>query len=357
MTIDSATPATPPVLPPCQAGMTLGECIDATVAAFKEVPGGVNGLMLSVQSAGATVYRKGYGVIRIGGPLPTACNSFQIDSLTKAFTAFAVLRLYQDGTIGALTDPLEKYLPVLPTPHWANIQIDQLLAMASGIPDISSGTLSYQEALLQVATMGLKFAPGERYDYSNSNYFLLGELVDALSRSSDYATYAKTHVLDAFGMPNTGLFDEASAVDPATPYMQGMTNDPWRNPQCGYSAGGFASTMTDLEAFAVGIDRRLVLDADLYRAMWINFTLNAGGQGLFGYGWAVTTAANGRKRVQKNGGGYGWSSAVAYTPTDDAAPTASPSASVCVMMNGTGDANALVDDLLTKVIEFGDRVS
>ena len=344
-----------PVLPPCQQGATLGECIDATVAAFMAATPDLPGAMLSAQSSGATVYRQGYGVIETLGPVPTADNSFQIDSLTKAMTAFAVLRLYEQERILSLGDTLDTYIPSLPNVHWGSIQIDQLLAMVSGIPDISSPTLTYREALAKVAMLPMKFQPpGAQYDYSNSNYFLLGELIDTLvGPSSNYMDYIRDEVLDVFGMPNTGLIDRASAQDPAMPHLQGHPHEGWRDPVCGYSAGGFASTMEDLEAFAIGIANGQVLHEQTYRAMWTNYPLNGGGKGLFGYGWAVTTGADGRMRVQKNGGGYGWSSAVVHTPADDYGPRPSPSASVCVMMNGTGNADALVDDVLTKVIAYG----
>jgi D-alanyl-D-alanine carboxypeptidase len=216
-------------------------------------------------------------------------------------------------------------------------------------------TLTYLEALATVAKLPMKFhPPGAQYDYSNSNYFLLCELVDTLvGPSSDYMDYIRSEVLDVFGMPRTGLIDRVRAHNPAMPHLQGHPHEGWRDPICGYSAGGFASTMDDLEAFAIGIANGLVLQEKTYRAMWTNYPLNGGGQGAFGYGWAVTTGVDARMRVQKNGGGYGWSSAVVYTPADDSGPISSPSASVCVMMNGTGNADALVDDLLTKVVACG----
>jgi CubicO group peptidase (beta-lactamase class C family) len=164
--------------------------------------------------------------------------------------------------------------------------------------------------------------------------------------------YIKTEVLDVFGMPNTGLIDFASAQDPAMPYQHGVVDDVWRHPMCGYSAGGFASTMADLEAFAIGIANGAVLQPQTYREMWTNYTLNDGQNGLFGYGWAALTEPNGRLRVIKNGGGYGWSSAVVYTPMDDNGSSTSPSASVCVMMNGTGNASGLVSEVLAKVVAY-----
>jgi D-alanyl-D-alanine carboxypeptidase len=329
-------------LPPCGTGQSLAKCIEATVKSFMDQTPDVPGVMLSAQSGGATVYSGGFGVIETKGPAPTASNSFQIDSLTKAFTAFSVLRLYEQGKIKDVTDRIGKYMSNLPNKDWPSIQINQLLAMVSGIPDSGSGTKTYKEELARVAKKPLNFKPGKEYQYSNSNFFLLGELVDTLASSSNYIDYTRQQVLDVFGMPNTGLIPKSSATDPATPYLGGSAQA-WRNPDCGYSAGGFASTMTDLEAFAVGLSNGLVLQPATYKLMWTNYPLTGGGKGLFGLGWAVYNNADGSvKMVQKDGGGYGWSSSVAYSPPH--------TSSVCVLMNGQGKANELVKDILWKVI-------
>jgi CubicO group peptidase (beta-lactamase class C family) len=81
--------------------------------------------------------------VEILGPKPTALNSYQIDSLTKSVTAFSVLRLYEQGTIKSLTDPIGDYMSHLPNKKWPSIRINQLLAMASGVPDISSRNSTY----------------------------------------------------------------------------------------------------------------------------------------------------------------------------------------------------------------------
>ena len=183
-----------------------------------------------------------YGAATVGGEAPTASTSFQIDSLTKAFTAFAVLRLYEEGKIPKLTDPIGKYMTDLPNPAWAPIQVNQLLAMVSGIPDSGSATQPYTESLQSIAGEPLMFAPGSQYFYSNSNYFLLGQLVDTVAGS--YRKYVHTKVLNEFGMPDTELIPFERATDPATPYMNGAAVA-WRNPDCGYSAGGFASRLAE----------------------------------------------------------------------------------------------------------------
>jgi D-alanyl-D-alanine carboxypeptidase len=324
----------------------LGECIDASVQALMKQLPELPGVMVSAQVGGETVYAQGFGAATLGGAAPTASTSFQIDSLTKVFTAFSVLRLYEEGKIPKLTDTLGTYMTELPNPAWAPIQIDQLLAMVSGIPDSGSATRPYTESLQGIAGEPLMFAPGSRYFYSNSNYFLLGELVDTLAGS--FRKYARTKVLDEFGMPDTELIPFERAADPATPYLDGRAVA-WRNPDCGYSGGGFASTMADLETFAAGLANGLVLLPATYRLMWTPYQLTTGRNGQFGLGWEVTLNGDGSlQQVQKNGGGWGWNSQVNFAPAGAFGGT--PAISVCVLMNAAGCPGNLVADILGKVV-------
>lgn len=337
---------------PC-AGLTfptcdspdVGTCIDSAVKAFMQFMPSVPAVMVSAQCDGRTIFSQGYGAATTGGPAPTASTSFQLDSLTKVFTAFTVLRLYEEGVIHNLTDPISTYMPNLPSEAWKPIQIDQLLAMVSGIPDSGSATQPYTDSLARVAKLPLAFAPGSQYMYSNSNFFLLGSLVDTLKGS--FMEYAKAQVLDVVGMPNTGLIPVSQALDPATPYQNG-TAGVWRNPDCGYSGGGFASTMTDLQAFAEGLAKRVVLKPETYELMWTPYRLTDGTNGPFGLGWHVTEGPDGHLRmVQKNGGGYGWNTQLVFATAG--LFHGSPPVSACVLMNAAGCPAQLTDHIVQIV--------
>lgn len=315
--------------------------IDSIVNQFLDQSGTL-GAIVSVQKNGATVFAKGYGSIAVQGPAPNAGNSFQIDSLTKSFTAIAILRLWEQGTIDALTDPLGKYVDNLPNPKWAPIQLNQLLAMVSGIPDSGSATQPYTECLQSIAKLPLLFPAGSEYFYSNSNFFLLGEVINSVG--GGFGVYTKEHVLDVFGMPNTGLIPYANAVDPATPYIAGKPQ-PWREPICGFSGGGFASTMADLETYAIGLSNGLVLKPSTYRTMWTNYPLTGGGKGEFGLGWQVVTNPDGSVRnVQKNGGGYGWGSCVVYAPVPGSSDLTG-GLGVCTLINSDAKAGFLANEI------------
>ena len=139
-----------------------------------------------------------------------ACSSGQ--SLGQCI---AVIRLFEQGTIVSLTDQLGAYMTSLSNGSWnqawSSIQINQLLAMVSGIPDSSSEKLTYMEQLENLVETPLKFPAGTQYQYSNSNYFLLSALVDTLvGVSSSYIDYMRQQVLKVFNLPNTGLFTHAT---------------------------------------------------------------------------------------------------------------------------------------------------
>jgi CubicO group peptidase (beta-lactamase class C family) len=352
------TPA-PIILPPCAAGQTFGQCVDSTVTAYLSAsgaPAGSSCAIVSIQYAGATIYGQGYGAVSPNGAAPTPANSFQIDSLTKAFTAFAVMRLVDLGVIADVADPIGKYMTALPgvggwNSDWTPIQISQLLAMVSGIPDSSSSTLTYLEQLEQVRRAKLQFAPGSEYQYSNSNFFLLSALIDSLvGPSSSYADYVTEQVLTPFGLASTGLIVQSAAANPVAPNFGGGV---WRNPDCGYGSGGFASTMADLANFAQGLAQGLVLSGSEYKAMWTPYPLPEG-DGPFGLGWDVLLGPSGNlARVEKNGGGWGWSSLVAFAPAGGGLGNAQ-AASVCVLLNygptaGAG-SSVLANNLLRKAI-------
>lgn len=306
----------------------------------------VVGLILSVQQAGTTVFENGYGVATKGGSAPTTATSFQIDSLTKAFTAIGVLHLWETGAIAHLTDTYGTYVPNLPNKAWGSIQIDQMLAMCSGIPDADSSTETYQKVLQRVAKLPLQFKPGAQYLYSDPTYMLLGVLIAAITKTK-YGDWIVPNVLQPLSMSSTGFIDESSAHDPATPYGPDAA---WRNPLCGFSAGGFTSTMSDLESFAIGLANGAILKSSTYQLMWTNFTLTDGSSDPFGYGWNVVTNSDGSlKYAAKDGGGWGWASDVAYAPASSGSLTGGTS--VCLMMTGGAKAYAFGPELLEIVLD------
>jgi CubicO group peptidase (beta-lactamase class C family) len=263
--------------------------------------------------------------------LPGPNTRFQIDSLTKTFTAIAVLRLVEQGKID-LDQPMGKYLG-LPNPAWNTIPVRSYLGMITGIPDADTTNGNYREVIDSVALkgtpygIGLDFEPGWKFQYSNTNYFILGELVSAVSPKHGpkhdpehgYMPFTKESVLEPLGMTDTGFIPFGHGDLWPTPYDKDQATDP-RKPNAGFSAGGFVSTMSDLEKYAIGLYHRSVLSPKSYKEMWTRTKLTSGPNKdkpiKFGLGWDdVSFDEKGDvEHVSKNGGGWGWGSQLTYFP-------------------------------------------
>lgn len=285
------------------------------------------GIEVSIQKDGKTIYECGYGAIAKESPgskvLPGPNTRFQIDSVTKTFTALSVLRLVEQGKID-LDAPMGKYL-ALPNISWNEIPVRSYLGMITGIPDSGTTNGSYQDAIASVTLkktaygIGLDFKPGSKYEYSNTNFFILGELVSAVSPQHGFMPFTKESVLEPLEMTNTGFIPFGTGDLWPTPYESGKETEP-RKPNAGFSGGGFVSTMSDLEKYAIGLYNRSVLSPKSYKEMWTPTVLTSGpnkGNSInFGLGWddVALDEKGDVVRVSKNGGGWGWGAQLTLFP-------------------------------------------
>jgi len=306
--------------------------------------GDTAGLEISIQKDGKTIYECGFGSISKVAPgskvVPGPDTRFQIDSLTKVFTAFAVLRMVERGLVD-LDQPMGKYFG-LPNPTWNSIPVRSYLGMITGIPDGGTTSGTYREVIGTTALqrtdygIGLDFEPGSKFEYSNTNFFILGELFGVVSPRHGFMPFTRENVLEPLGMTDTGFIRFGSGDLWPTPYDNGQALQP-RNPDAGFSGGGFVSTMTDLEKYAIGLYKRSVLSPRSYKEMWTRTMLTSGpkkGQRIkFGLGWDdVSLDGKGDVvRVSKNGGGYGWGSQLTFFPK--------AGYSVILLRNSSGPGN------------------
>lgn len=297
--------------------------IDQLVSSFMQA-GKTTAVEVAVQKNGKTIFECGYGSISQNSKVaPGPDTHFQIDSLTKSFTAFAILKLAEQGKLD-IDQPFSKYIKPA-SPNWNAITVRQLLGMVSGIPDGGTMTGSYQQVIAKAAQKpgnykkGLDFQPGSKYEYSNNNYFILGEIANAVSPQKSFMDYCKAEVLDPLRMVQTGfIWWNQSGPLWATPSINGKAVKP-RDPLSGFTGGGFSTTMSDLELFGAGLYNRAVLSAATYKDMWTPTVLTTGpnkGQNVvFGLGWDVALGPLGKVTlVSKNGGGYGWGAQLDFFP-------------------------------------------
>jgi CubicO group peptidase (beta-lactamase class C family) len=163
------------------------------------------------------LFQGGYGKSNLELDVPNTPETvFRLGSLTKQFTAAAILQLQDQGRL-SVNDTLDRYLP--DAPHAGEVTLAQLLSHSSGIPDsLASPGLELRQAhtpdemISLVAGQPLEFTPGSQYHYCNVCYLMLGRIIEIESGQS-YADYMAEHIFQPAGMTATGV-DDASIIVP-----------------------------------------------------------------------------------------------------------------------------------------------
>lgn len=276
--------------------------IDAYVARLT-TDGAFSGVVL-VAYDGELVLERGYGWADHERHIPNSpATRFRISSLTKAFTAAAILILQQQGRL-RVDDPICAYLEGCP-PAWGPVTIHQLLTHTSGIPDytrdqhfwevIATRQIAADELTAHIAAQPLLAEPGARFAYSSSGYVLLGLIVAQivnpdLPAELAYAGFLETAVLAPLHMEETGSDTcEAEAAALAVGYVSpGVPALPC-DPTAFFAMGNLSSTTRDLARWALAQDTTALLAAPA-RAASVTPYVTTGGYGTaYGYGWYITT--------------------------------------------------------------------
>jgi CubicO group peptidase (beta-lactamase class C family) len=241
---------------------------------------------------------------------------FRIGSMTKMFTAVAVLQLVQVGKIN-LDDPLRKYIPEYPNKDVAGkVTIHHLLTHTGGTGDVFGPELSahrlevhtHHDYIAILGTRGLRFEPGSRWEYSNYGMVLLGAVIERVSGQNFYE-YIAEHVYGPAGMARSGSEPETVVVpDRAIGYMKPPGATAWsRNTDTlgfrGSAAGGSYSTVNDLFNFAEALMGHKLLNAD-YTDLLITGKVDAWHDLKYAYGFE-DGRKNGVGAVGHNGGAPG----------------------------------------------------
>ena len=238
--------------------------VDAIVSHYFD-RGAQPAISYGVVSGGVLVHSAGFGARGDGRPAPDADTVFRIASMSKSFTASAILLLRDEGRL-ALDDPAEKYVPELAgwppvTKDSDRVTIRHLLTMTAGFPtddpwgDRQQGLPIDEFGVLLAGGMRFNWAPGTRFEYSNLGYAILGRIVAAAAQA-EYADFVETRLLTPLGMIRTGY--DASEFDPgelATGYRHGPAG--WTElPFDPYGAfapmGGVFSSVSDLARWVAG---------------------------------------------------------------------------------------------------------
>jgi CubicO group peptidase (beta-lactamase class C family) len=315
-----AAPVPPAPPPPYGSAAQLGGWIDAHVSAFGARWGEAYAAQcyLTVADGGKVVFERAYGKAdRERGRVAGADTRFRIGSLTKQFTAAAILKLDNRGLL-RVEDPIRKHLPEYPAAG-DRITIHHLLTHTSGIPNYTedealmkhrSSPITRAEMLAAFQDKPLLFEPGSQHRYSNSNYFVLGVIVERLSGRT-YEDFLQENVLRPAGMTRTSTVDAPDAPDTAVGYEPGpddaLVPSGAIDMSRPFSAGALRSTARDLLAWDRALAGEAVLDEASKARMFTPF------KDGYAYGWGVDTMED--KRVVSHSGGIdGFTSYIARAP-------------------------------------------
>lgn len=285
-----------PALPPSADVTRLQFIVDSIVQAH-DAPGAVVGVVI----AEGQRYTITSGVSDLGAQTSmSADNRFRVGSVTKTMVATVALQLVDEGRM-KLDDAVEAWLPAV-VPNGDHITIRQLLNHTSGIADYlddrtledellanPSRTFSFDELIAGANRQGPRFSPGASWAYSNSNYLLLGALIERVT-SSSLGVELKSRIFDRLNMVST-LYPESPAI-PA-PFSHGYIESDGSkvdvtsaiSPTIAAGSGAAISTVSDLLAWADALARGTLISSES-RALQLTPVPASGGEG---YGLGVQT--------------------------------------------------------------------
>ena len=266
------------------------------------------------------LFSKGYGSANLEWEIPnTPSTKFRLGSVTKQFTAASILLLEERGKL-KVDDPVKKYLPAAPA-AWNKMTIFHVLTHTAGIPNFT-GFADYassepfpttpEKLVARFRDKPLEFEPGEKWNYSNSGYVLLGYLIEQISGQS-YERFVQENIFTPLGMKDSG-YDSNSAVIARraagyAPGPNGPVNAGFIHMSVPYAAGSLYSTTEDLLRWEQGLFGGKLLSAASLQKMTTPFKSD------YAFGVQVHTV-NGRKVIDHDGGIEGFNTRLAYYPQD-----------------------------------------
>jgi len=275
-----------------------------------------------VAKDGVTVASKAAGVANkaTGAPI-TLSTKFNLGSLNKMFTAVAIAQLAQAGRL-SFNDPISKHLPDYPNKEVADkVTIHQLLTHTSGMGMYwNEKFMAQREKMVTVAAHlplfasdPLLFPPGEKFQYSNSGYMVLGAIIEKLS-GQDYYSYVQEHVYKPAGMTETGFYEPGKEIPNLAIGYSRMSQDGKKLEEArdntdmrevkGGPAGGGYSTVGDLVKFHTALRSHKLLNEEYTKLVTTGKVDAAGPIGRYGYGFG-DKVFEGKHIVGHNGGSPG----------------------------------------------------
>jgi CubicO group peptidase (beta-lactamase class C family) len=329
--------------------------IASRIQAYLQPFGETGNLIGSVLVArgGRILFRQSYGManyeLRVANSSQTR---FHIASVSKPFTAAAILQLQEQGRL-SVSDPLSKYVPGFP--NGDRITLDHLLTHRSGIPDINGiegietferSPHTLEQLIAKFAGLSLEFAPGSKQSYSNSNYNLLALILEKVSGES-YENYLHRHIFEPAGMKDSGVDIDASRLIPfaASGYtpagISGFENAPYLDWSNKTGNGNLYSTVDDLYRFDRALNTEILLKKATQQKYFVEADDNF-------YGWYIWNQRLGHRLIAAKGHGPGFTAELDRYPDDDV--------TVILLCNSYGTASQKPVSEALEAIVFGQEV-
>lgn len=304
----ASSPGEPPAVPPLAAVMAPARTgdvplpgdlvaraaqMDAYLASLTQ-QGAFSGSVL-VAARGRLLLSRGYGLANREAGIPaTATTRYRLASVSKPLTALATLRLVAAGTL-SLDASICDYLDNCPA-AWAPVTLAHLLSQSSGIPNytdfaefaaLEQSPSTPDQTIARFRDLPLGFAPGTLYHYTNSNYLLLGKIIERAAGTS-YEEYLRRELFLPLGMADSGLDPgDFSPLNGTRGYAGGQLDIPLDVSNL-FAAGDLYSTVEDLYKLAQALDSGRLLPPDLAARMVTP------GHGNYGLGWKIQQHERGR---------------------------------------------------------------
>ena len=278
---------------------------------FKNGPG----LSLAVIKDGAVVYKKGFGIANLEYDIPiTTSTVFQVASVSKQFTVFSILLLEQEGKL-SIDDDIKKYLPEMPD-YGYKITLRNLANHTSGIRDNTDlayliGTseadlFSTEDAVKLITSQKeLNFIPGDEFQYCNSGYILLAEIVKRVSGQS-FAEFTQARIFKPLKMKNSQFIDAPETIVKNIAYSYVKYENVYYKSILNHTfvgSTGLHSTIDDLSLWAVNFKNKTIGNDAIFNKMKERSRLNNGE--LIPYGLGIENQVYKGLDIVFHGGGIG----------------------------------------------------
>jgi CubicO group peptidase (beta-lactamase class C family) len=300
------------------AGSAKRDPVDPHVERFLErtLPDGASGTLAAARDD-QLLHCRGFGMADREAGVPASCDTaYDLMSMTKQFTAAAILKLEMMGKLD-VSDPIRKYIEPVPADK-RGITLHQLLTHTSGLVDALGGDydpLTREEMLADALDSKLRSPPGAEYHYSNVGYSVLAAIVEKVS-GVGYEEFLNRHLFAPAGMRHTGYVlprwkrarvaveYDAQGEPQGRPFEHPWADDgPYWNLR---GNGGMLSTARDMFRWHVALEGNEILDQRARRKLFKPYVLEEpGGDTYYGYGWVILRTENGK--AAWHNGGNGWS--------------------------------------------------